>query len=38
MGIATYPDDAQDVIRLLALADKAMFHVKSKGKNAVKAA
>ena len=38
MGTATYPDDAQDVIRLLALADQAMFSVKAEGKNAVKTA
>ena len=34
-GVATYPDDAADVQELLALADKAMFHVKSSGKDAV---
>jgi len=35
-GVATYPDDAADVTGLLALADRAMFHVKADGKNAVK--
>jgi len=35
-GVATYPDDAADVTGLLALADRAMFHVKTDGKNAVK--
>lgn len=34
-GIATYPDDAQDRVALLALADKAMFRVKGRGKDAV---
>ena len=34
-GIATYPDDAQDRVGLLALADKAMFHIKARGKDAV---
>jgi diguanylate cyclase (GGDEF)-like protein/PAS domain S-box-containing protein len=34
-GIATYPDDADDRVGLLALADKAMFHIKSRGKDAV---
>jgi diguanylate cyclase (GGDEF)-like protein/PAS domain S-box-containing protein len=34
-GIATYPDDAEDRLGLLALADKAMFHVKARGKDAV---
>jgi diguanylate cyclase (GGDEF)-like protein len=38
MGTATYPDDAQDVIRLLALADQAMFRVKAEGKDAVQSA
>ena len=34
-GVATYPDDATDSVGLLALADEAMFHVKSSGKDAV---
>ncbi|BHH83166.1 sensor domain-containing diguanylate cyclase [Desulforhopalus sp. 52FAK] len=34
-GVAVYPDDADDSVGLLALADEAMFHVKSSGKNAV---
>lgn len=35
-GIATYPDDADDVNGLLALADQAMFHVKGEGKDAIR--
>jgi len=34
-GIATYPDDARDREELLALADEAMFRIKSRGKDAV---
>jgi diguanylate cyclase (GGDEF)-like protein/PAS domain S-box-containing protein len=34
-GIATYPEDAEDRVGLLALADKAMFHIKARGKDAV---
>ena len=34
-GVATYPEDATDRTGLLALADQAMFDVKSRGKNAV---
>jgi diguanylate cyclase (GGDEF)-like protein/PAS domain S-box-containing protein len=34
-GIATYPDDAGDRASLLALADEAMFRIKSRGKDAV---
>ncbi len=34
-GIATYPDDAEDRESLLALADEAMFRIKSRGKDAV---
>lgn len=37
-GIATFPDDAGDVTGLLALADRAMFDVKEKGKDAIKVA
>jgi diguanylate cyclase (GGDEF)-like protein/PAS domain S-box-containing protein len=34
-GLATYPDDAVDTVGLLALADEAMFRVKTRGKDAV---
>ncbi len=34
-GVATYPDDADNIGDLLGLADKAMFHVKDVGKNGV---
>ncbi len=34
-GVSTYPDDASDIQAMLATADKAMFHVKTSGKNAV---
>jgi len=34
-GVATYPHDATDSVGLLALADEAMFRVKSSGKDAV---
>ncbi len=37
-GIATYPDDAADVTALLAAADRAMFEIKEKGKDAVQSA
>jgi diguanylate cyclase (GGDEF)-like protein len=37
-GIATFPDDAGDVSGLLALADRAMFDVKEKGKDAIRLA
>jgi diguanylate cyclase (GGDEF)-like protein len=37
-GIATFPDDAGDVTGLLALADRAMFDVKEKGKDAIQSA
>jgi len=37
-GLATYPEDAQDIAGLLALADKAMFHVKLTAKGSVGAA
>jgi diguanylate cyclase (GGDEF)-like protein len=37
-GIATYPDDATDVTALLAAADRAMFEIKEKGKDAVQSA
>jgi predicted signal transduction protein with EAL and GGDEF domain len=31
-GLASYPEDAQDIIGLLGLADKALFRVKQTGK------
>jgi diguanylate cyclase (GGDEF)-like protein len=34
-GVATYPEDASDIKAILAKADKAMFRVKTEGKNAV---
>lgn len=34
-GIATFPEDAEDLPRLLAKADTLMFEVKNKGKNAI---
>ncbi len=34
-GVATYPDNAEDSKGLLALADEAMFRIKSRGKDAV---
>jgi GGDEF domain-containing protein len=37
-GIATFPEDAGDVTGLLALADRAMFDVKEKGKDAIRMA
>lgn len=37
-GIATYPEDADHVSGLLALADRAMFRVKETGKDAVRSA
>lgn len=33
IGISIYPDDSTDAARLLALADRAMYHVKESGKN-----
>ena len=35
-GVATFPDDADDQTALIGLADRAMFGVKTSGKNAVK--
>lgn len=35
-GIATYPDDGADVIKLLGVADRAMFRVKADGKDGIK--
>ena len=34
-GVADFPQDAQDLSGLLALADQAMFAIKKRGKNAV---
>ena len=34
-GVATYPEDASDIKAMLAKADKAMFQVKTTGKNAI---
>jgi diguanylate cyclase (GGDEF)-like protein len=34
-GIAAFPDHAEDVTELLAAADRALFAVKGKGKNAI---
>jgi diguanylate cyclase (GGDEF)-like protein len=34
-GVASYPEDATNITRLLSVADKAMFQIKDKGKNAV---
>jgi diguanylate cyclase (GGDEF)-like protein len=34
-GVATYPDDAEDIKSILAKADQAMFRIKNEGKNAV---
>ncbi len=34
-GVASYPEDATNITRLLSVADKAMFIIKDKGKNAV---
>jgi diguanylate cyclase (GGDEF)-like protein/PAS domain S-box-containing protein len=34
-GIATFPDDTDDREGLLALADKAMFHIKQTGKGSI---
>lgn len=37
-GLATYPDDGADVIKLLGVADRAMFHVKAEGKDGIRSA
>jgi diguanylate cyclase (GGDEF)-like protein len=34
-GVAAYPEDATNLTRLLSVADKAMFQIKDRGKNAV---
>jgi diguanylate cyclase (GGDEF)-like protein len=35
MGVSTFPDDADTLTELLALADQAMFSVKERGKDSV---
>jgi diguanylate cyclase (GGDEF)-like protein len=35
LGVATFPQDAADLNELIAVADKALFSVKARGKNAV---
>ena len=35
MGLASFTEDAEDMRELLALADNALFQVKSRGKNRV---
>lgn len=37
-GVATFPDDAENVTALLAAADRAMFEIKEKNKDAVQCA
>jgi diguanylate cyclase (GGDEF)-like protein/PAS domain S-box-containing protein len=37
-GIATYPDDAQDLVGLLALGDQALFSVKRAGRGGIASA
>lgn len=34
-GVAAYPEDATNITHLLSVADRAMFSIKDKGKNAV---
>ena len=34
-GVSTCPDDAVDMTQLLSFADRAMFDIKERGKNAV---
>ncbi len=34
-GVAAFPEDATNISRLLSMADRAMFSIKGKGKNAV---
>lgn len=34
-GVATFPENANDIVELLALADQAMFRVKNSGKDRV---
>jgi predicted signal transduction protein with EAL and GGDEF domain len=35
LGVSTFPDDADTLSDLLALADQAMFSVKERGKDSV---
>ena len=35
LGVSTFPDDADTLSELLALADQAMFSVKERGKDSV---
>jgi predicted signal transduction protein with EAL and GGDEF domain len=37
-GLATYPDDAQDLEGLLALGDRALFSVKRAGRGGIASA
>ena len=37
-GVATYPDDAQDLEGLLALGDQALFSVKREGRGGIASA
>ena len=37
-GFATYPDDARDLERLLALGDQALFSVKDTGRGGIASA
>lgn len=37
LGVSTFPEDAEDLSDMLALADQAMFRVKKQGKNSVAA-
>jgi len=34
-GLASYPEDAQDIISLLGRADQALFRVKQTGKGSI---
>jgi diguanylate cyclase (GGDEF)-like protein len=36
IGVAMYPDDHQDIAELIKMADKAMYHAKHAGKDAVR--
>jgi diguanylate cyclase (GGDEF)-like protein len=38
LGVATFPDDAQDVSTLIAAADRALYQAKADGRNRVNAA
>ena len=37
-GVATYPDDATDLVKLLALGDQALFSVKDDGRDGIASA